>query len=360
MKNRNRIALVTLDYPPERGGVARYLGNLVEESKGEIDVFVNETHRAMGPGHVEAVKMFVSGWPSWWPMVKLIRDLRQKKYTHVLVSHALPCGTAAMLARFSGGLPYVVLMHGLDVRLAMGSAWKRFLLTRILKNAELVIANSQIVSDEISHVVPSIKPMMLTPGVESRTFPSRENVRNSFGLAPEIFQVLSVTRLVPRKGLDRLIQSIALLPQDVHLTIIGDGQDLERLRSLASNLGERVRFLTNIEDAERDAWYAASDAFALPVRDEGNDVEGFGIVFLEAALAGLPTIAGNSGGAVEAVVDEKTGLHVDPNDIQMIAGAISRLRGDVELRSRLGEAGKARAARDFRWEDRWGKLRGSL
>jgi len=80
-------------------------------------------------------------------------------------------------------------------------------------------------------------------------------------------------------------------------------------------------------------------------------------VFLEAAQAGLPAIAGKSGGAVEAVVDEETGLHVDPNDVQAIAGAINRLRGDTMLRMRLGEAGKARVKKDFRWADRWGKLR---
>lgn len=357
MNNRSRIALVTLDYPPERGGVARYLGNLVEESKGEIGVFVNETHRAMGPGHVESVQLLASGWPAWWPMVSLMKGLREKGYSKILVSHALPCGTAALIARKTGGLPYAVLMHGLDFRLAMRSAWKRFLLRRILKGANLVIVNSQIVGEEINAFAPDIKPLVLMPGVEPRSFPPREHARAAFGIEPNAFQVLSVTRLVPRKGIDKLIQAMALLPEDVRLTIIGDGQDLPRLRTLASSLGERVRFLTETDDAGRDAWYAASDVFVLPVRDEGNDVEGFGIVFLEAALAGLPSIAGKSGGAVEAVLEEKTGMHVDPNDCQAIAGAISRLRGDLLLRTRLGEAGKARVARDFRWADRWGKLR---
>jgi len=352
-----RIALVTLDYPPERGGVARYLGNLVEESKGEIGVFVNETHRAMGPGHVESVRLLETGWPAWWPMVGVMRGLRDKGYSKIFVSHALPCGTAAMIARLMGGLPYAVLMHGLDFRLATRSAWKRFVLRHILKRSCLVITNSQIVGEEITDFMPSIKPLMLTPGVEPRDFPPRETARASFGIDPQTFQLLSVTRLVPRKGIDKLIQAMSLLPQEVKLTIIGDGQDLDRLRALASSLGERVRFLTEVDDAARDAWYAASDTFVLPVRDEGDDMEGFGIVFLEAAQAGLASIAGKSGGAVEAVLDEETGLHVEPNDINAIAAAINRLRGDLLLRSRLGEAGKTRVKRDFRWADRWGKLR---
>lgn len=123
---------------------------------------------------------------------------------------------------------------------------------------------------------------------------------------------------------------------------------------------KRVRFIHEADDAERNAWYAASDAFALPVRDEGDDVEGFGIVFLEAALAGLPSVAGRSGGAPEAVLDGETGLLVDSTDPQAIAGAVQRLRADPELRRRLGRTGCERGLRDFRWEDRWGKLRSSI
>ncbi|HVM90984.1 MAG TPA: glycosyltransferase family 4 protein [Verrucomicrobiae bacterium] len=360
MTNRKRIALVTLDYPPERGGVARYLGNLVEESRGEIAVFVNRTHRAMGPGHVEAVTLIEEGWPAWWPMVGFMKGLRDKHMDSVLVSHALPCGTAAWIARLQGGLPYGVLMHGLDLRLARRNAWKRFLLRRILRNAKLVIANSQVVATEIRDFDPRITPLLLTPGVEERSFPAREIARRAFDIPADTFQLLAVTRLVPRKGIDRLIQSMALLPPDVRLTVIGDGTDRERLLTLAQSLGERVRFLHEVDDTERDAWYAASDVFALPVRDEGDDVEGFGIVFLEAAQAGLPCIAGKSGGAVEAVIDEQTGLLVPPNDPQAIAGAIARLRGDLLFRQRLGMAGKARVAADFRWSDRWGKLKERL
>jgi phosphatidylinositol alpha-1,6-mannosyltransferase len=360
MTNRKRIALVTLDYPPERGGVARYLGNLVEESKGEIGVFVNETHRAMGPGHVEAVRLLERGWPAWWPMVDFMRGLRERGYDRVFVSHALPCGTAAWIARMRGGLPYAVLMHGLDLRLGRRNVWKRFLLRRVLMNARVVIANSQVVADEITDFDPRIKPLLVTPGVEARSFPARETARQALGVSPDSFRLLAVTRLVPRKGLDKLLQAMQLLPADVRLTIIGDGNDRERLLALARPLGDRVLFLHEAEDAERDAWYAASDALVLPVRDEGDDVEGFGIVFLEAALAGLPSIAGKSGGAVEAVLDGETGFLVDPLDPKAIAGAIGTLRADPLLRLRLGEAGKARVLRDFRWADRWGKLRESL
>ncbi len=356
MTNLKRIALVTLDYPPEQGGVARYLGNLVEIAHGAIDVFVNETHRVVGPGRVEAVRLVRTPWPTWWPMVSVIRSFRHRGYTSVLVSQALPCGTAAWLARLSGGLPYAVLLHGLDLRLALRSRRKSWLLRCILGGAKKVLANSQVVADEIKAFAPRIEPIVITPGVEPVTFPDRDSSRRSLGIPDDVTQLLAVTRLVTRKGLDRLLEAMQLVPADVHLTIIGDGQDRERLESLAKSLGSRVRFIKNADDAERNAWYAASDVFTLPVRDEGDDVEGFGIAFLEAALAGLPSIAGMSGGAVEAVVDGKTGLLVDPNDTQAIAGAIKAMRDDQEHRDRLGRAGRERAKRDFRWGDRWDKL----
>lgn len=360
MTSRNRIALVTLDYPPERGGVARYLGNLVEASEDAIDVFVNETHRAVGPGHVEAVPFLRTRWPAWWPMISVMRGFRRRGYASVLVSQALPCGTAAWLARRSGGLPYAVLLHGLDLRLARRSRRKSWLLRRVLGGARAVFANSCAVADEIRAFAPSVDPIVVTPGVEPRTFPDRAVARRLFDLPMEAIRVLAVTRLVPRKGLDRLLDAMHLLPGDVGLTIVGDGQDRERLAKLAKPLGERVRFVSEADDAERDAWYAASDIFVLPVRDEGDDVEGFGIVFLEAALAGMPCVAGASGGAVEAVVDGETGFIVDPGDPQAIAGAIDRLRADADLRERLGRAGRERAMRDFRWNDRWGKVKDAL
>lgn len=356
MTNRKRIALVTLDYPPERGGVARYLGNLVQASQGLIDVFVNTTHRAGGPGHVEVVPLVRTSWPTWWPMVSFMRELRLRGYDALLVSQALPCGTAAWLARLTGGMPYLVLMHGLDLRLALGSRWKAWLLRRVLRGAKEVIANSHAVAKEIGVFDRRIRPRVLTPGVEPLEFPERYPTRQVLGISESTFQLLCVTRLVPRKGVDRLLEAMQLLPSDVHLAIVGDGHDRERIEGLAAPLGERVRIITQASDEDRNAWYAASDAFALPVRDEGDDVEGFGIVFLEAALAGLPSIAGKSGGAIEAVMHQETGLLVEPHDSQALASAIQALRADAGLRAKFGETGRARVQQSFRWEDRWKQL----
>lgn len=352
-----KLALVTLDYPPERGGVARYLSGLVVASEGLIDVFVNQTHETGGPGTVQAVPLLKTGWPAWRPMIWFLRGLKAEGYDAVLISHVLPVGVAAMLSRWLGGPPYVVFCHGLDLRLARISWRKRWLARLALRTADRVIVNSLSTAADIRALDLSVRTDVLTPAITPPTYPSRADARQTFGVAPDASLVVSVCRFVSRKGLDHLIEAIGALP-DVELVLIGDGQERDRLSRLAEPYGDRIRFVSHASDEERDTWLAAADLFALPARDEGNDVEGFGIVFLEAAAAGLPCVAGRSGGVTEAVVDGETGLLVDPTDVLSIKNAIRTLLIDPALRERMGRAGRARVLKEFRWEDRWEVLQG--
>ncbi len=323
--------------------MARYLGNLVAASSGELDVFIE----------APATK-------NWRPAIWFIRSLKTRGYATVLISHLLPLGTAAWIARFFGGPRYAVLIHGLDLRLAMASPRKAWLARRVLRGAKAVIANSEFTRQEIETFDPHLKPIVLTPGAEPMLLPDRVIARTSLGIRNDEFIILSVCRLVARKGVDHLIEALASLPVNARLVVVGDGPDLSRLQELARLANGRVTFIQNTTDDERNAWYASADIFALPIREEGKDVEGFGIVFLEAAQAGLPVVAGKSGGVHEAVVDQKTGLLVDPNDVAAIAQALNQLIHDQGLRARLGEAGKTRVEKDFQWKDRWERLRSIL
>jgi phosphatidylinositol alpha-1,6-mannosyltransferase len=353
MSNAHNCVIITLDYPPERGGVARYLGNLVRASQGRIKaVYVPEEHETTGPGEVKATRFFWPLWPRWAPSISFFRNLGKNNDVVAFISQVLPLGTAAWIASFVSGAKYSILLHGLDLRLALASTKKRWLVGRILHRAEAVFVNSAFVAREVERSFSSIKPIVLLPGVESQVFPVREDARTQLRIPEDRFQLLAVTRLVPRKGIDQLLAALAFLPPSVHLTVIGSGNDERRLLTLADPYGDRVRFYPQLEDVERNAWYAAADAFVLPTRDEGIDVEGFGIVFLEAALAGLPAVAGKSGGVTEAVIHEETGLLVDPLDPKAIAAAIHRLMDDRSFAMKLGTQGRVRAERDFRWEDR--------
>jgi phosphatidylinositol alpha-1,6-mannosyltransferase len=166
-----------------------------------------------------------------------------------------------------------------------------------------------------------------------------------------------VSRLVPRKGMDVLIRAAsAVAPSFPGLTVAigGTGRDEGRLRRLAAGAGVVVRFLGRVPDADLPALYGASDVFAMLCRNRwaGLEQEGFGIVFLEAAAAGVPQVAGRSGGAAEAVVHGTTGLVVDdPRSVPAAARALRQLLVDDTARRRMGRAGRRRAEESFDYDE---------
>lgn len=354
--NEPQVTLITLDYPPEIGGVARYLGSLVDASDGAVHVIVPDGHATDGPGHVETRRMFGRGWPAWRPLVSVCRKEGTRSMT-LLVSHVFPVGTAAWISKIIGGPRYAVLVHGLDIRLAR-SGWKRWLIRRVCQNAFAVIANSDATKADLLSLVHGLSVIVLTPGVEEVLYPSRDEARRTLGIGPDERIVLSVARLVPRKGIDTALRVMGRIQKDISVryAVLGDGSDRERLESVAAESRTAVTWIRNADDAEKWRWYAAADVFLLPVRDDGTDVEGYGIVFLEAAKAGVPSVAGKSGGAGEAVVNGKTGLVVNPNRDDEITDAVTKLLTDADLRNALGRQAKERAEADFRWSDRWVKL----
>ncbi|MFA6429004.1 MAG: glycosyltransferase [Patescibacteria group bacterium] len=377
-----KIALVTMEYPPTRGGVARYLWNLVKVAGGTIEVFVNRSYS--GKDHVSAedadeesalqtrntqhaspstadftfhlprrVRLFRRGLFGWTPAVGFIRSLKRQGYGLVLVSHLLPMGTAAWFAKMIGGLDYAVIIHGLDLRRARLSWRKRWLARQVLLHAKTVIANSQFTAQEIRAFDARLDPLVLTPGVEPIAFLSREEARKYVGLTEEDFIILTVTRLVARKGVDMVIRAMETLPPRAKFVIIGDGEDWERLEEMARPYGDRIKILTRVRDEDRNAWYAAADVFTLVARDAKDDVEGFGIVCLEAAQAGLPVLGGKSGGMPETIVDGSTGVLVDPRNMDAIRDALLWFMDHPFERQQMGHRGRERALRDFAWEERW-------
>jgi phosphatidylinositol alpha-1,6-mannosyltransferase len=341
-----QYTLVTLDYPPQRGGVARYLSQLVDASKGAIRVIV--------------AKKETDPMPRWWQLVWTCWKERSCSKA-LLISHVFPVGTAAWVARIFGGPRYVVIVHGLDIRLA--SSWlKRWLLAQICWNAHAVIVNSESTKMDLNAKLLNVECHVITPGVIDEGYPTRDEARRHLSIDSSTELVVSVCRLVPRKGIDFSLRVLSRLQtsRNVMYVVVGDGMDAERLVTVARDVRARVTWVRNAEDADVKAWLAAADVFLLPVREDEKDVEGFGIVYLEAALAGIPSVAGKSGGAREAVVHERTGLLVNPNHLDEIAAAVGELLDDVDRRKRLGAEGRARAIQDFGWEERWMRLLGIL
>lgn len=345
--------LITLDYLPEHGGVARYLGEFVLASGNAIDVVVESDHDLNGPGRsVIPRRFFRMGRPKWWPIVGVAREFKHAPY--LIVSHTLPVGTAAMISKYMGGAPYVLICHGLDVKMATRNWWKRLLFQHICKNAYAVISVSEMTKKLILDAAPGVKIDVLTPAVTDRPRPSRSDARKALGIQENEIVLLSVARLVKRKGIDTLLESAKQIGhQNIRFVIAGYGPEEPMLQSLARDVPHRVDFVKEPSDDRVLAWYAAADLFVLPVRESERDVEGYGIVFLEAALARLPVIAGKTGGILEAVKDGVTGVLVEPDNTIELAKTIESLLDDPDLRRRMGEAARDRVLKDFRWEDRW-------
>lgn len=335
-----RILLATYEYPPDRGGVAAYLGGLF----GALpDVRVLKLKMPTRP----------LGWI--WNLPKLWWAARG--CDAVAVSHVLPLGTSAAML----GKPYAVIVHGLDLRNAASVPRKKEIAARVLAGAKLLVANSRATAMELSSfgIDPS-KARVITPCPDAELTEAGKAVDARKTLDLEGKRVLlSVGRFVPRKGFDRLIR---LLPQlraacgDVVLVVAGVGREEARLRSEAALSGVEpyVRFVIAPDRDTLASLYRAADVFALAVRASEGDVEGFGIVFLEAALFGLPVVATRTGGVPEAVVHGATGLLADPDSESEVYDALKRLLDDRALAERFGAAGRERVTRDFRWDDRAG------
>jgi phosphatidylinositol alpha-1,6-mannosyltransferase len=203
--------------------------------------------------------------------------------------------------------------------------------------------------DRIALINPGVDVQRYRPGLPCA------DLRASIGLSAGQKLILSVGRLSRRKGFDQTIRALpALLARglDARYAIVGIGEDRDYLDGLARECGvaERVKLLGHVAQEDLPRWYNAADVVVMPNREIDGDVEGFGMVFIEAAACGKPAVAGRSGGTGSAVVDGQTGLLVDGASVDAIADALTRILSDADYARTLGETGHLRARREFSWE----------
>jgi phosphatidylinositol alpha-1,6-mannosyltransferase len=239
----------------------------------------------------------------------------------------------------------------------------RALFSRTLNRAQAVVCNSSFTQDYLKSNFQFDTPTyVINPMLRSEKFGGQEILNRAHSLRAEICSshnipeqavvILSVGRLVSRKGFDRVIESLPVLLAeglDVYYLICGRGPIEPELRSLANRLGveQRAIFAGYVPDNQLACYYAACDLFAMPTLfdTKSNSIEGFGIVYLEAGYFGKPVIASRSGGVVDAVHHGETGLLVDPDSVAEIAHSLLRLCKDPQLRERLGRRGQELADR---------------
>jgi phosphatidylinositol alpha-1,6-mannosyltransferase len=357
-----RHLLLTNDFPPKVGGIQSYLWELWRRLEpDDVCVYTTPYEGAAAFDAQQGYRVERSPEPWLGPFPHLVSRINTLAANHraelIIVDPAVPLGLLA--PHFD--LPYAVVLHGAEVTIPARMSGSKQVLRRVLKNASFVISAGDYALAEAERCAgQSLKSVVIPPGVDTSRFvphvgDARAAARAHFDISDGDVVVSTVNRLVPRKGMNLLIDAVQALSAtrpEIRLIIGGSGREQKRLQSQIDRLGAPVRLLGRISDDDVVRLYGASDLMAMlcTSRWAGLEQEGFGIVFLEAASAGIPQLAGRSGGAAEAVSHAETGLIVDAEDQESVLDALDRLVGDPDLRHEFGEASRRRATADFDYD----------
>ncbi len=374
----DKVLLFTIDFPPSKGGVAKYYEDICLNLPSEkITVLANRITDEEKFDASQKYKIYRNNlilkfpiWPKWiFSFFYLRKIIKTENIKIILVGQILPLGTVALIHKKIFKTPYAVFIHGMDLGMAQKSAKKSKLAKKILKNSKFIITNSEYTKGlVIGQGIEANKIHVIYPCVNTRNRTNvNTNSHEAFYTKSEISKpcLLTIGRLVKRKGHDMVIKAlpkVIIKIPNVHYIIGGDGEARSYLENIVRqyNLQKYVSFTGKIDGEEKYKLYENCDVFIMPSRNIDGDVEGFGIVYIEAALYGKPVIAGRSGGISEAVLDGETGILVNPEDINEIADAIIKLLSNQDLANKLGVQGRDRVSSEFIWDKQIDKIKNLL
>jgi phosphatidylinositol alpha-1,6-mannosyltransferase len=366
-----RTLLVTNDFPPRLGGIQSYLQALATGlPDGDLVVYAPDWD---GAKEFDAAQPFpVVRHPSslMLPTPGVARRareiLRAEACDTVWFGAAAPLALLGPALRRAGARRVIASTHGHEVGWSMlPGAWHA--LRRIGSTSDAVTFVSKYTRSRFASAFGRTAALEYLPsGVDTEVFKpdfhARKEIRTRYGLGDRPTAVC-VSRLWPRKGQDMLIRALPAIRERVPeaaLLLVGGGPYEDRLRALVAqlDLSAHVVFAGRVPEEELPAHFVAGDVFAMPCRTHGRglDVEGLGIVYLEASASGLPVVAGNSGGAPEAVLDGVTGNVVAGRDLPAIARSVADLLADPTMASEMGEAGRRWVSKNWRWTDMAARL----
>jgi phosphatidylinositol alpha-1,6-mannosyltransferase len=361
-----KIVIPTADYPPIEGGISTVCLQLARtlSKLGHTVTVVAPHFEGMDsfdrsePYRVERFRGYGLGWLRVFPM--LWQTWPHTSDADLLVSiNVASGGVIGWVVKRLRGVRYVTLAYAYEFLKFARHSPPAPVLRMIYRNSIATIAISQFTHDALVEFgVPAERIAVVLPGAEwpvRATKASPQDLREKLGIRA-IFIILAVGRFIPRKGHEALIEAmprILMTHPETQLVLVGRGPRFEPACERASRLGlgDRIIFAGHISDDDLYALYDLCDLFALPTgKDTHGHVEGFGLVFAEAAARGKPVVAGRSGGVIDAVIDDETGFLVKPGDVEETAGAIIRLLNDKALAERMGRAGRDRVARELNWD----------
>lgn len=376
-----RVLLVTNDFPPRRGGIQSYLEELVVRlaATGQHELTVYAPRWKDAPAfdeQAESAGYRVVRHPGTLmlpvPTVESrMSDLIERHEAEtVWFGAAAPLALLAPRARRAGASRVIASTHGHEVGWSMLPV-ARSALRRIGDGADVITYVSRYTRGRFASAFGAHAAMEhLPPGVDAKRFApdpaARAELRARYGLGDRP-TVVCVSRLVPRKGQDMLIRALPRIRQRIDgavLVIVGGGPYRETLEKLAHEHGvaEHVVFTAGVPSRELAGHYALGDVFAMPCRTRGAglDVEGLGIVFLEASATGVPVVAGTSGGAPETVLDGQTGTVVDGRSLDGIVDAVADLLADPDRAAAMGARGREWVLAQWQWDTMAARLSGLL
>jgi phosphatidylinositol alpha-1,6-mannosyltransferase len=361
--------MISQDFPPRTGGIETYACELAARLAPHCESLEMVCPDAPGSAAVDARLPFavkrIKASTDTLPVAAAPHLTRLVEQGGIDVLFHVQWQTAPVgaLLRKAGRLPTLAIaVHGKELLLrplagvpALQGAYDK-LRASVLESADVVLPVSEFSAGLLRDKVTSRAHVsVVSNGVDAARLSGGDGAafRARHGLSGRV--LMTVARLVPRKGIDSVIACLPALRTrvpDLTYAIVGQGPDEPRLRALVAELGvaEQVRFLGRIADHELADCYASCDAFVLAARDEPDSVEGFGLVLLEAGASARPCVATRAGGMAEALRDGTTGLVVPPNDAPALTDALARLLLDTELARRLGEAGRRHAAGEGSWD----------
>ncbi len=367
--------IITLEYPPQIGGISTYVYNLVSHLPANETVVYAPKHKDQNAFDIKnpwkTYRLnpywgFV--WPKWLRLFFQITTLvNQEKIEMLYVNHVLPVGYVAYLVKKFKKIPFTLFLHGTDIAVAVANKSKRKKFIMLCREAKTVVVNSDFLKNKLLEIVEKLEDVRVVyPCPSDLYFDTPVDDLEIVALKSRLALsgkrvILTVARMVEGKGFPHMVRMLPEIlkkfPNLVWL-VIGDGPKNREVFEMVrkNSLQNVVRFLGKVDPQELQKYYHLADLFVLLTHKDENREEGWGTVFLEAAACGLPVVAGRVGGVEEAVLDGQTGVVVEVYQDQSVIPAIIGVLSDQEFSKQLGKAGKERVSEYFRWSNEVLKL----
>jgi len=372
-----KTLIITLEHPPQIGGIASYVHKFADTLTPSNTIVYAPLHVGSDEWDKKQRYLIIRKkplfpkifWPRWVRMYFHVRKIvKTQEVERIMVHHVLPVGYVAMLVKWFRKVPYVIFSHGTDVAAGTASSWKKRMVSLVSGHADKIIFNSESLKRRFLREFPDFdtKSLVLYPCPDDLFLSPPDQgavggMRAKYALQGKQV-MLSIARMVDGKGFPHLLRMIPdLLKRAPHLVwvVIGDGPKKGEMMKVVQehHLQNVVRFFGTIPHTELRAFYYLADLFTLLTHPDEGKEEGLGLVFLEAAAAGLPVVAGRSGGVEEAVAHGETGYVFDvQTEKKDLGDKIAELLNDSDAARAMGQRGQERIKKDFVWNREVGKL----